>query len=624
MFFGFEPELLLNVQQFSTIENEKLPPNLSRDEVLHLLQQRAIRNRTVMQTVNALIDEHLQPVFQNPYGLSDEEADAYAAFADKLFSMRVNLDMGLSYPIHMALLKRARKNDDIDRIVYHSYWCGLISHRWDLPAFSDWAEAHFLEAVSFLDRYAEIENKQTRMTLNRCLGNVYVAISSKRHVDDDYTRFFEAVDRALRFWGDPKVQALDPDFPWDAFVNNSHQNVCSWLDRMRTTRKKDRFLAKRIYESTKALYHDIEGNISSDPLAWSNSRTVYCIAAAKYHAGYITAAEITRALRTICDNTNGDDYSEEGVYRNVTLPGMMLLYMEEIEGLPYSKWKSEAQVVFEKIFAYCKNMPADTNRVLLNRTLSTMYPMMLHYYSMRESIELLLRMTTFSHVPTHAHSVMTSKLMHALAQYFLAHAPEKLIGLQDTATTHDVKKKRDAILDEISLAGLAHDAGKTIYIHTVSLSSRRLTDAEFDIIKEHTNAGHEMFSNYFEAGCVTDVILGHHKWYDGTRGYPVGFDNTKSKYRFVIDMASVADSIDAATDSIGRSYANQLTLDDVIREIQEQAGTRYNPEIAAALDDRKLRDELADIVINRRKDVYYAVYLSMQERLRHEEDIAEA
>ena len=53
--------------------------------------------------------------------------------------------------------------------------------------------------------------------------------------------------------------------------------------------------------------------------------------------------------------------------------------------------------------------------------------------------------------------------------------------------------------------------------------------------------GDEVFEPYI------DVILGHHKTYDGKGGYPADFDNTASSKRILIDLITIADCTDAAT-----------------------------------------------------------------------------
>ena len=62
-------------------------------------------------------------------------------------------------------------------------------------------------------------------------------------------------------------------------------------------------------------------------------------------------------------------------------------------------------------------------------------------------------------------------------------------------------------------------------------------------------------------------MLGHHKTYDGKGGYPLEFDNLNSKYKSAIDLISISDSIDAATDVLGRNYANGKNFYSLLDEL---------------------------------------------------------
>ena len=94
----------------------------------------------------------------------------------------------------------------------------------------------------------------------------------------------------------------------------------------------------------------------------------------------------------------------------------------------------------------------------------------------------------------------------------------------------------------------------------------------------------------------SDIAMGHHLFYDGTKGYPVGFDTSKSPDKPLIDIVTAADCLDAATDTVGRSYASGKRTIDIIREIREEAGTRYSPSIAAILDIPGVADEI-DLIL---------------------------
>lgn len=620
MQLAFVSELLETARQFATIENEKLPPGLTEEAVVSTMRDRAQRSREFMAKTNALISEHLVPVFEHPETLSDAQADIFTDLAIQLAEQGKPLDEGLSYPLHEALLRRAKAKDDIDRTIFHLYHCGFINLQWSMNLFIDDAYAQYAEAIGYLDQYFTLEKKETRHLLNRCLANHYVAISTMRQRNPDYAAFSAAVDKAVAFWNDPKVRALDPDFTWDAFIANSHQNTCSWLDCLRDKCKDDKFLAQRVYESTQALYGADFVSSSADTTLWPIARMAYCINAARYHNGMITAREMSDSMRLLYNEARDDDYSPEGIFRMLHISAYMYEYMKRIPGIPQAVLRAEERSIRDRVWKYCNALPNDASRRMVSRSSTSYMTGLMGDYDLEDSINFLLELTTFNHLPTHVHSIMTGLLMRAIAQYFMDVMPEKMTGIfEGVDTVADVQKHKDSILTRVQLAGLSHDAGKFIYIQTFSQYSRKLTDREFQVIREHTGQGCRMIDNLTtQDDCISDVIRGHHKSYDGKSGYPDDFDNTASQFRFIIDIASVADSIDAATDNIGRSYANQKTLQSVIDEIVACAGTRYSPVVATALMDSRLHSQLNDILLRQRRKAYYTVYQSMQARDTHQ------
>jgi HD-GYP domain-containing protein (c-di-GMP phosphodiesterase class II) len=203
--------------------------------------------------------------------------------------------------------------------------------------------------------------------------------------------------------------------------------------------------------------------------------------------------------------------------------------------------------------------------------------------------------------------MMVSHLMACFVSWFIENKPERLIGFCGAKDISEVRVKSTSILDETRLAGLAHDIGKIAYIQAVSVISRRLTENELALIKRHPGEG-EYYLEGKDFGCIPDVIRGHQKTYDGIGGYPYDFDSTKSPFRFMVDVCSASDSIDAATDDIGRSYQQCKTGDEIMDEIIAQSSGRYNPEIALALRDEKLRESINNILQDKRPECYYKAY----------------
>lgn len=206
-----------------------------------------------------------------------------------------------------------------------------------------------------------------------------------------------------------------------------------------------------------------------------------------------------------------------------------------------------------------------------------------------------------SQVGTVIHVNMVEKLSVAFLESLLDKKPEAFLGVMNFNTVEEINSHRSDLMQYISMAALFHDLGKTQMAEIVGNNFRKLTDHEFDIIKMHPDksmnyvALDPLFEKY------KDVTVGHHKWYNGKGGYPKSFDNTKSPWRPMIDLITICDCIDAATDYLDRNYRVPKTLQQVLSEFEEDAGTRYNPDmIKFLLEDKTLFNRLNSIIINER------------------------
>ena len=100
---------------------------------------------------------------------------------------------------------------------------------------------------------------------------------------------------------------------------------------------------------------------------------------------------------------------------------------------------------------------------------------------------------------TYLHSVAVAALMVGLA---------RAAGLDEAAV-------RDA-----GMAGLLHDLGKAMMPEEVLNKPGRLTDQEFDVMRQHPMEGYKLLQAWQDVPqAVLDVCLHHHEKMDGT-GYP--------------------------------------------------------------------------------------------------------
>ncbi|HEV8150566.1 MAG TPA: HD domain-containing phosphohydrolase, partial [Gemmatimonadales bacterium] len=110
----------------------------------------------------------------------------------------------------------------------------------------------------------------------------------------------------------------------------------------------------------------------------------------------------------------------------------------------------------------------------------------------------------------------------------------------------------------------------------ILLKPGRLSPDEFEVMKRHSQIGAAILSGG-ESPLVTmaEVIArSHHERWDGT-GYPERL--TAEAIPFPARVVAIADVFDALTHE--RPYRAALPLQDVLLEIDRQAGRHFDPQL---------------------------------------------
>ena len=155
---------------------------------------------------------------------------------------------------------------------------------------------------------------------------------------------------------------------------------------------------------------------------------------------------------------------------------------------------------------------------------------------------------------------------------------------------------------------LYHDMGKNMLLSAVSLYHRRLTDLEFGNIKLHPSFGAWLLRLCGADEDMQQVALYHHLLYDGTGGYPRDCESCSDSARPLVGIIMVADSLDAGTDNIGRSYSAVKTFEMLADELRAGSGTRYDPAVVALFDDEAFATYIRDGLTAKRREIYCHAY----------------
>ena len=130
-------------------------------------------------------------------------------------------------------------------------------------------------------------------------------------------------------------------------------------------------------------------------------------------------------------------------------------------------------------------------------------------------------------------------------------------------------------LKDAGMAGLLHDVGKMMIPGEVLNKPGKLTDEEFNIIKEHPRKGWEILNISEGANAVAlDVCLHHHERMDG-KGYPEKISG--DDLTLFARMGTICDVYDALTSN--RCYKNGWEPAETIRKMAEWKDGHFDERI---------------------------------------------
>ncbi|WP_162341867.1 HD-GYP domain-containing protein [Paenibacillus paridis] len=159
-------------------------------------------------------------------------------------------------------------------------------------------------------------------------------------------------------------------------------------------------------------------------------------------------------------------------------------------------------------------------------------------------------------------------------------------------------------VDSIYLAGLIHDIGKIGTPDLILHKESRLSDEEYDIMKQHSEAGYQIVKDMkrLKDLGVADMVRFHHERPDG-KGYPSGLKG--EEIPLGARIIGVADAFDAMTTN--RSYRQKLSADTAAEELAKYSGSQFDPAAAKAFLSVLVREGKLTAESNRRTAAQVAI-----------------
>ena len=134
-------------------------------------------------------------------------------------------------------------------------------------------------------------------------------------------------------------------------------------------------------------------------------------------------------------------------------------------------------------------------------------------------------------------------------------------------------------LDRLRISALLHDVGKIGVDDRVLKKPGKLTDEEFDLMKQHPSKGANIMRPVAQLKDMLPGIELHHERMDGA-GYPYGLHG--DQIPMMARIIAVADTFDAITTN--RPYQSAMDLEFALDRIRSLAISKFDANVVAALD----------------------------------------
>lgn len=605
--------------------NELAVVSVSPEETKESLTQKLIGNsyekKKIYTAANDLIDEYVVRYENDPSLLNEEAVSLLRDFLVDLMPEKGPIDYfdpGISLRVSRLLLAYYQASQELDQIVQAIYWCMkfdlmLMDHR-------NASEScpYTLLAEQYLKDFDKLTDQNKHLLVKCWLLCVYnqrdLTFGLRKY--RDIKRQFEAIRQKMgedfelmNYIGCETYVLYFAMMAWyKACAPNADGSFAGMLKDLEDNRD----LIAEVADDLRAVLESEQ--VCS--LVADRMTTAYYVDQADYYLGRITIEEMLARTEELTRPREDHNVLEQCT----SLLSMNTSYLDNLCRCPGLD-RTLAQKKTLEIVAYVRQRMMDVIKGLgVVSQYASIYQgnlFMLELMSAASNIvdfdyfkSIVLDITIRANKELYVHTMMVREICLVLLESILDRAPEYMDGVAGQSWTHWREHRAEA-LTLMENSALFHDIGKYYCLDFVTNASRRLSDDEFEVIKEHPLNFSTIYQGQLtpEVRCIRDCAELHHLWYDESSGYPRKKHTTNKPF---VNILTIADCIDAATDYIGRPYGMGKTLKQLIGEFDEGRNTRYCGFISELLHLEEIQNKIEYVISERRKEIYCNIYLQGQ------------
>lgn len=208
----------------------------------------------------------------------------------------------------------------------------------------------------------------------------------------------------------------------------------------------------------------------------------------------------------------------------------------------------------------------------------------------------------------YVHSQVVGKVAAVFCDILQQEEPDFFDDIEQIKKIQNPNTKRHAVHNFAMNCGVLHDVGKINFISLFTRTARQWFDEEYEIVHLHTIVGSKRLDTCASTHDYAAAALGHHSWYDGSRGYPDTYKRLECPCRQMVDVVGLIDWID---NSLSRSWLYgrpKKSFDEIIQEALSLEGKRFSPLLTARLRDQFILEKIKETFTSSRQEAYGALY----------------
>lgn len=606
---SYQEEYIANLKDIAVLTARKNPGDSTFDAYLEKLKDNKMLVEQKVARNMELLKIRLFPLLDHLLEANSQELSELQEFAGRLFQVGEELDTGLFCQIHRALLNTARLLKDQKGMIRELYWLGLGRHNrcskllgLDMKVVGNYMSEMrlcFTEAAAYLKYYDQIEDLETRGYMIRSRANMslgeFASASEKIH----------RVKQTLQILQDKYYQELAPDLPWEKYIFMTHRQMADSIsyNRHDVMSPKD---IEAIMESVYIVYQTrlsqaIERN-TRPPI-----QAAFSYHSISYYCGLDTLDGLLTKMENLMDSTELTDFSPENMYGLISLPAFYCQYLRQYPERILGR-QEYVESLYQRILEYVEvfpDAPENEQLFLYLRQLAN------HFLETENSIpygEFLLKILRRFAPDIYVQSYIVAKAATVFCKIIMEEEPDFFDDIAQIREVKNPEKKKQTVLTYAMECGLLHDTGKINFINLYFQSGRQWFEEEYEMTRLHTVVGNKCLSERPSTCSYASIALGHHSWYDGSRGYPDSYKRLECPYRQMVDVVGLVDWLENVTDAQCLYTGVKMTFDEAIQRAISLEGKRFSPLLTARLRDERIVKEIREAFVNGRLEACRQLY----------------